>query len=893
MRPLPVSSTCVGSTSPGHDGVSEPSDPAQPQMQEDSDAMTDVLADVAMRAGYRHAGPEYDELLDSDGRIRGQWDELTAGLTVREPEILARYRQRLRTLVDNHGITYNPVDRPAGTPTHWDVDGVPLVLAADDWAELERGLLQRSRLLDVLVADLYGDLRTVREGLVPPRLVFGHSGYVRAAHGLTLPGPHQLFSHAVDVARGADGRFRVLRDLTQAPSGVGYAMVDRRVVARAMPDLYQTSSPRPLSPFAQAMRLALRDVAPVGAEDPVVVVLSPGAHSETAFDQAYIAGTLGFPLVEAADLMVREGRVWMRSLGSLTRVDVILRRVDAVYTDPLDLRPDSQLGVVGLVEVLRRGGVTVANTLGSGVLENPALATLLPSLCRALLDEDLLLDSVPSFWGGTADGLSAIVSRFPDLVLKSAVTSKSVVVETLDRSEREDLLARVRAEPERWVGCEHAEFSYAPSLSGRGTEIVAAPVGVRLFTVAQRVGFTPMAGGLAEVPGSGDPSRVLVKDVWVRPRSMAVTADSAPATEPLPDFAVPAVDVVTSPRVLGDLYWIGRYSERAEDSARLLIAVRERYQDYRFRPWLEGSGCLPVLLATLTTTAPSTPFAVTEPAESAEASGTTRIDEYRAATAEFRSLTVDADRLGSLAQSFAGLDNAARAVRDQLSADTWSVLADVQRALAALADEPDDDGSLVGVTQSAVLGGMLALSGLGAESMVRDLGWHVMDIGKRIERALALSALLSATLTEVREGATERALAECVLVAGESAVTFRRRHRRVRLAAVAQLLLFDVTNPRSLAYLLDRIRENLRVLPDSSGASQPELIVEELLARLRRADPVELETVVDGTRSELADLLTAIHGGLSELSEVLLRGPLSLPGDTRPLWGGAENRIPT
>lgn len=849
--------------------------------------MTDVVTETALR-GYLHDGSEYDELFDADGRIRSQWDELNAGLTLRDTDVLARYRQRLRTLVDNHGITYNPVDADAGSAARWDVDGVPLVLSADDWAELESGLVQRSRLLDALLADLYGDLRTVRDGLIPPRLVFGHSGYVRAAHGLTLPGPHQLFCHAVDVARAAHGRFRVLRDLTQAPSGVGYAMADRRVVARAMPDLYQTSSPRPLSPFAQAMRLALRDVAPVGAEDPVVVVLSPGAQSETAFDQAYIAGTLGFPLVEAADLTVREGRVWMRSLGSLTRVDVILRRVDAVFADPLDLRPDSQLGVVGLVEVLRRGGVTVVNTLGSGVLENPALAPLLPSLCRALLDEDLQLESAPAFWGGTPAGLSSITARFPDLVLKSAVTAESVVVGDLAAREREDLLSRVRAQPDRWVGCEQAEYSYAPSLSGDCTEFTAAPAGLRLFTVAQRVGYTPMAGGLGEVPAPGGRGRVLAKDVWVRTRSLTVTADSAAATEPLPDFAVPAVDVVTSPRVLGDLFWIGRYSERAEDTARLLIAVRERYQDYRFRPWLEGSGCLPVLLATLTTAAPATTFEV--PA-TPETTGPTRIDAYRAATAEFRSLTVDGDRLGSLAQTFAGLDKAARSVRDQLSADTWSVLADVARALDALAADPGDDGALLGATQSAVLGGMLAMSGLGAESMVRDLGWHVMDIGKRIERALSLASLMSATLVEERDEATERALVECVLVAAESAVTFRRRHRRVRLAAVAQLLLFDLANPRSLAYLLDRIRENLRALPDSSGASQPELIVEEMLARLRRADAVELETVVDGTRPELADLLSAIHGGLTELSDLLLRGPLSLPGGTRPLWGGTENRI--
>ncbi|MBH0119062.1 circularly permuted type 2 ATP-grasp protein [Rhodococcus sp. CX] len=845
--------------------------------------MTDV-ADVAL-TGYVHRGPEFDELLGPDGRLRAHWADFADGCRPRGPEPLAMYRQRLRTLVDHHGISYNPID-PSGTPTsvRWNVDGVPLVLAADDWAELERGLVQRSRLLDALLADLYGELRTVRDGLLPPRLVFGHAGYVRAAHGLTLPGPHQLFLHAVDVARGTDGRFRVSRDLTQAPSGAGYAMVDRRVMSRALPDLYQTTSPRPLSPFAQAVRLALRDVAPVGVEDPTVVVLTPGATSETAFDQAYIAGTLGLPLVESADLVVRDGRLWMRSLGSLTRVDVVLRRVDAAFADPLDLRPDSHLGVVGLVEVVRRGAVSVVNTLGSGVLENPALAAYLPWLCRALLDEELLLESAPAHWGGTDDGRSLLTARFDDLVLRSAVTTETVVPGALDAAQRELLRDRVFADPARWVGTEPTEHSYAPVLAAGRDAFEAAPVGLRLFTVAQRVGFTPMPGGLGQVLAPGAGRDIVAKDVWVRSVPAASTADPSGTAETLPEFAVPAVDVVTSPRVLGDLFWIGRYSERAEDTARLLIAVRERYQDYRFRPWLAGSECLPVLLQTLTAAAPSSEFAVTDDPDAP------RIDSYRVATAEFRSLTVDADRLGSLAQSFAGLERAARAVRDQLSNDTWSVLADVRRALDELATTPDEGGSLLEVTQSAALRGMLALSGLGAESMVRDIGWHVMDIGKRIERGLALTSLLSTTLVEVRAPGTERALVESVLVAAESSVTFRRRNHRVRVAAVAQLLLFDIGNPRSLAHLLDRIKENLRALPDASGASRPERLAEELITRLRRVDPVDLEAATDGTRTELAELLTAVHRGLEELSELLLQGPLSLPGGTRPLWGGAENR---
>ena len=273
----------------------------------------------------------------------------------------------------------------------WHLDALPLVISSADWDTLEAGLVQRSRLLDAVLTDLYGPRRSITSGVLPPPLLFAHPGYVRAARGIEVPGRHQLFLHGCDISRARDGSFLVNADWTQAPSGAGYALADRRVVAHAIPDLYERIGPRPASPWAQALRLALIDAAPESAEEPVVVVLSPGIHSETAFDQAYLASVLGFPLVESADLVVRDGKLWMRSMGTLKRVDVVLRRVDADYADPLDLRADSRLGVVGLVEVLRRGAVTVVNTLGSGVLESPGLLRFLPELAERLLGETPLL----------------------------------------------------------------------------------------------------------------------------------------------------------------------------------------------------------------------------------------------------------------------------------------------------------------------------------------------------------------------------------------------------------------------------------------------------------------------------------------------------------------------
>ncbi len=826
-------------------------------------------------SGLSSADAPYDEAYD-DGQLRPLWTELVSDLGERGPAGLAKICTRARRLVDNDGITYNEVGHTRQgepvPPKPWRLDPLPLLISPADWDRLESGLVQRATLLDELLTDIYGPMRLVRDGLLAPELIFGHPGYVRAAHGIFVPSRRQLFLHGCDVSRWPDGAFRVSADWTQAPSGVGYALAGRRVVARAIPEVFEHASPRPVTTFAQAMRLALIETAADTVENPLVVVLSPGTHSETAFDQAYVASVLGFPLVESADLVVRDGELWMRSLGTLKRVDVVLRRVDADFSDPLDLRPDSRLGVVGLVEVLRRGGVTAVNTLGSGVLENPSLAAFLPKLSRALLGEELQLESVPTFWAGDELQRKHVQADIGNLVLRSA--TETIDGRLLHAAQREALRARIGVEQWRWVGQEPAHYSVAPSLLDDAV-ISSKPVGLRTFSLARRLGFAPLVGGLGRVmAGSADARSVAAKDVWVRTAARAerVTV-RAELPEKLPEFHAPGTDVVTSPRVLADLFWMGRYSERAEDTARLLIATRERYQEYRYRPWLPGSASVPVLMAALLHLVGGTP--ADEP-----------VDELRA-------LTADVHRSGSLAHSVDRFGNAARAVRDQLSHDTWMVLGGMERAVADYAADPDPDESGMAAAHSAVLGGVLALSGLGAESMVHDTGWHVMDIGKRIERALCMAALLSATLIENFPAATERVVVEAVLAACESAVTYRRRNRgALRIASVAQLLLFDAGNPRSLVFQLDALRVNLLALPGASGSSRPERLVEEVAAQLRRVDPSDLE-IVDkhGRRAELAELLESVHTTLRTVSDLFAAAKLSLPAEIQPLWGPTQERV--
>ncbi|MCH9728289.1 MAG: circularly permuted type 2 ATP-grasp protein, partial [Actinomycetia bacterium] len=781
----------------------------------------------------------YDEFVDEAGDVRPAWQELADGVREWGRGGLDRLRAVVRSLVDNDGITYIQVDHNgdaitngdgATVPGLWQLDAMPLVISAADWNTLEAGLVQRSRLLDAVLTDLYGERRSITSGLLPPQLLFAHPGYVRAARGIEVPGRHQLFLHGCDVSRGSSGEFQVNADWTQAPSGAGYALADRRVVANAIPDLYEQIGPRPATPWAQALRLALIDVAPESGEAPVVVVLSPGSYSETAFDQAYLASVLGLPLVESADLVVRDGKLWMRSMGTLKRVDVVLRRVDADYVDPLELRSDSQLGVVGMVEVLRRGAVTLVNTLGSGVLESPGVLRFLPELAEELLGETPLLATAPMYWGGIDVERSHLLANLSSLLIKPVSGGAPIVGPELSAGQLEDLASRIEAIPWQWVGQDLPQFSSAPSDFLPGG-LSSSSVGMRLFTVAQHSGYAPMTGGLGYLVAPGTAAyrlnTVAAKDIWVRTPTRVIaekipattqdelTAQDATAGLPATPVTSSPTRDVSSPRVLSDFYWIGRYAERAENTARLLMVTRERYHEYRYRRTMPGSECVPVLLTALGTITGTD----TGP-------GGDYVEMVATAATTLWSLTADRYRSGSLAQSVERLSLAARSVRDQMSNDTWMVLSALERALLHGPDTPPESqaegDAFLSSTNTLTLAGMLALSGVVRESMVRDVGWMMMDIGKRIERGLGLTALLRATLTTARLPDAEETITESTLTASESMVIYRRRNPGVvSLAGVAELLLFDAENPRSLVYQLERLRTGLNSLPGASGSSRP------------------------------------------------------------------------
>jgi uncharacterized circularly permuted ATP-grasp superfamily protein/uncharacterized alpha-E superfamily protein len=785
----------------------------------------------------------FDEVVGLDGSLRTPWKPLAEVAVDLSADDLARVDADIVRALSDDGVTYA---RPGERQGPWRLDPVPLVLDAATWTPLEVGLAQRAELLNAVLADLYGEQRLLRDGVLPPAVVLAHPGFVRSVARRSITDPRPLVLAATDLGRDHQGEWRVLADRTQAPSGLGYAMENRRVLSRVMPEMYRAAGLHRMEPFFSALRSALLQSASGDLADPRVVVLSPGTASETAYDQSFIASALGFPLVQGSDLVVRDGWVQMRVFGRLERVDVILRRVDAPWADPLELRGDSRLGVAGLVEATRRGRVRIVNGLGAGVLESPALLPFMPALCEALLGEPLRLGSVPTWWCGEPDGLEHVLDRLhgPDALTVRPVDGGAAA---LAGTPRDDLVRLLLAEPHRYVGQERLPLSQAPTWRrtafGLG-EATPRPLTLRTFTLRYGSAYRTLVGGLVSVvadEAGGQPGAS--KDLWV------LKADAADADQGLPDV-LPMTHVRsttgTVPRFLEDLHWFGRYAERVEHLLRLVIVAHGLAEDFQARPRSTGGAGLEVVRGAVQ-----------------------RLCGRRHADPddELRSVLLDATRAGSVAHGLDGLREAAAGVRDQLSRDVWRAFATTDRAAASLRGSTHSQQ----VTESAgrMLTGILSLQGVTA-SMIRDDGWHMIGVGRALERALQLCHLLAATTTVRRGIDVDRAVLNAVLEVSESAVTHRRRYRGyVRPGGVLELLLEDARNPHSLAFCLEELATHLAELPASTGSSRPERLVTDLREALADTDIATLVAIGGEGRPNLDAYLAATSAQLSRLGEAI------------------------
>lgn len=803
------------------------------------------------------SGGRFDEVVGADGALRPAWKGMAAIAVDLTSAELGRIDGEITTLLADDGATYG---NPEAGSQPWQLDPMPLVLDAATWARLEVGLAQRTELLNALLADIYGEQRLLAEGVIPSAVVFGHAGYTRPIVRTRGFDPHPLILSSTDLGRDAAGEWRVLTDRVQAPSGLGYAMENRRVLSRVLPELYEGAGLHRMEPYFSAVRSALLQAAPADAADPRVVVLSPGTHSETAYDQAFIANILGFPLVQGEDLVVRDGWVWMKPAGfpqhaPHERVDVILRRVDAEWCDPLELRAGSRLGVAGLTEAVRRGRVRLVNGLGAGVLENPGLMPFMPAVCERLLGEQLRLPSVPTQWCGDPESLDAVLAAVdsdPSSVIVRRIDGRAAELTALESAQ---LRREVLSTPHLFVGQERMPLSQAPAWGDAGRASGRAnpnPLVLRAFTVRDGAIYRPLVGGLATLVDDrkAAPS---TKDVWVL---KGTPSDPDQGIVEVPALPLARAVPVLSPRAVEDLFWSGRYTERAEDLVRLVITAGAYAEQLDYSSSVEGGAALRALIGALQ-----------------RLCGTRWLD----ADLEQRSLLLDADRPGSAAHSLERLRDALEGVRDQLSVDTWRAFGSTDRAMKALRGSRRPQ---IAESASRMLGGILSLQGVTA-NMIRDDGWHAIEAGRYLERSLQVCSLLAATTTVSFGVGVDRAVLGGVLMAAESSVTHRRRFRgSVRAADVLELLLADPDNPRSISFSLARLRFHLSQLAASTGSTRPERLLEHLEDAIEGVDIATLTAPVDGRRPRLDEFLAETREQLHRLGDAIVH--LHFEGGPQP-----------
>jgi uncharacterized circularly permuted ATP-grasp superfamily protein/uncharacterized alpha-E superfamily protein len=790
-------------------------------------------------AAYVPDARRYDELLDDKGLIRPHWQPLLDQLTGDDARAVARRGlERTRRLIVENGVTYNVYADPQGADRPWALDPVPLLLLADEWRAIEVGLAQRARLLDALLADIYGPQRLLSEGLVPPELVFGHPNYLWPCHGIVPRGGNWLHIYAADLARAPDGRWWLLADRTQAPSGAGYALENREIVEQVLPEAIRQLEVERVTGVFSELREQLLSHGDEG-ENPLAVILTPGPFNETYFEHAYLSRQLGVPLAEGTDLTVRDDTVYLKTLAGLKRVHTILRRLDDDFCDPLELRSGSTLGIPGLIGAVRANRVVMANALGTGVLESAAWLGFLPRIAERLLGEKLSLPSVATWWCGEGPALEYVLAHLDKLVIKPTYPNQRfepVFGRNLEGEKRKRLIQRLRARPYAYVAQEHLSLSQTPVWRPHGAlGFAATPVAIRMYAVAGISGTRVMPGGLARVAADTAVDVVSTqrgggsKDIWVLPHpaedAVAATTGKTPGSHVRHD------DIPS--RLVENLYWFGRYTVRCEDKARLLrgtIAARsdEAVWNAAVRFCRDLGVC------------------------SIDGDPTACLRDDR----NPMGVTADVRRLAWCASQ----------VRTRLSASYWRAVNDMQRRLQeSIAAREEPRAAL-----DQLLLSLAALAGFAFDDMTQDEGWRLLRVGRRLERLQFAAGLLAQHLAS--QWATRQSHVEWLLEAYDSNRIYRSRYVVApRLGPMLDLLVRDSEHPRALAFQYRAIARDLETLNTSLGITG-EMGLDEAIPQLTDAKLNALEAEgadAEQARRAMADRLRALGWAAGQLSDRL------------------------
>lgn len=826
-----------------------------------------------MELAYPIDGPlreNFDEMTDKAGAFRPGWDAVMGYFKNVAEGDFARSREQAIRLIQQNGVSYNIYGDPKGLYRPWEMDLFPHVIPEAEWKPLEAGLLQRAHLLDLILKDVYGPMRCLKEGLIPPEIVHGFSGFLRPCHGLEVALDRRLHFYAADIGRSPDGVFWIIGDKTQAPTGAGYALENRIVLSRVLDDLFKSNHVHRVAGAFQAFKRTLEQLSPKKRDHPRIVVLTSGTSNNLYFEHSYLARYLGYTLVHGEDLAFRHNQIYLKTLTGLQPIDVILRFVPDSLTDPLELNRVSADGIAGLVHAVRSGNLSVANSLGSGFVENPAFMAFLPNLCQYFLGEPLKLNSVATWWCGQQKERDYVLANLKNLIIRPAEPEEGLTSIYPDRLSPEDLSAleaKIRHRPHLYVGQERIKLSTTPILSEGRLE--PRSLCLRSFVMASADGFVTIPGGLARMATGADQliisdqAGTRSKDVWVTSPQPIQPISLLSQSQGTDTIIRSGGDVAS--RIADNLFWLGRYTERAEGLCRLLkrlLLIQYELDSSSF----ESNDDYRTLLKTFFALAQAPTQRLEPPAKVADAISPEK-PRIQALLEE-----------GRVFQLLSSLYQLSHSARDRLSDEIWMIFNQINQMNILLQNSspPPSVDSLLAHLDQLILS-LAAFDGLTSESMSRGQGWRFLDKGRRLERALHVLMMLRHTVVE--PVADETPLLDKLLEINLCRATYRRRYlSHLGIAPVLDLILFDERHPRSMGHQVLKLKSLISKLPEEkrNPLQSPEgKMMAKILERFRAADLKALSRVEGGRRKELESFLNEAEESLTLLFDSLNKSYLA------------------
>ena len=750
----------------------------------------------------------FDEVYDNKKNIRECWKNIIQDIENSGIELLDKKRAEIDWQLKDNGVTYNVYDEK-DTPSSraWHLDPIPFVIEENEWEHTKKGLKQRAKLFNLILKDLYSEQRLIKDNIIPAEVIFGHKGFSTEVFDMGLKEDFNLYFYATDIARGPDGKMWVISDKAQAPSGLGYAIENRLTMNVISNDLYPNITKKKLTSFLRDYQDLLRQL--TGGDISTATLLTPGPHNETYFEHAYLSAYLGVNMVQGADLLTKNGSLWLKSLKGLKKINTLIRRVDDRFSDPLELRNDSYLGVAGLVDVMRKNNVNMINPIGSAILENIGLNPFMEKIAEYFLNEKLILPQIATWWCGQKKELEYVLKNLDKLIIKKIDRTSKIQIyfgKNLSVNERENLIKRLEKNPHQYVAQEEIAFSTVPYFESGKVEPRNAVI--RTFCLKKENDYSVMNGGLVRVSSSKDNLLVsskgggISKDLWILGKDR-VEIDSGSM---LKDnrYIETSIDQISTLKA-ENLFWLGRYLSRSIATTRLILHVIKRITNfYRYEEEISKESQI-ILQKALTHMTMTYPGFMDKKNEN-------NLDIFP--MREITSVIKETQRAGSLSSTVSMLSNANINLKDLLTLESWKLFDMIQKEWNAFINRKSDSTLVVANALEKFLIYFMAYKELVNESIFKEQGLIIYELGYKIEDALLLIAKARPMLCLKLDKSVGHDVLEGMLNSMESFNAYRAHYRSsLTLKNVVEFLIFNPQFPKSITYIIENLLKEFKLLP--------------------------------------------------------------------------------